>query len=305
MQLSKLVKTDTPKDILNEALIIIKMTSSTIDNDRIMSAFSKTVDLFQGRYPGYRSCNTEYHDLKHTTQSFLTMASLLHGASCNNEIFTDSLIILSLIMSLLHDSGYIQEEDDNEGTGAKHTLNHVQRSIDFVKKHGDDFGLADDEIENGGIIILCTDLSVNIKEISFPSSRIELLAKMLGAADLLAQMADRAYLEKLLFLYYEFKEAGLGGYKSEIDLLRETIGFFDFIEERLEKVLDSTDLFMDSHFTSRWNIDRNLYRVSIENQKKYLQQIFENPDLDPLEHLKRDGIVNRAIKKGAVSSRSI
>ena len=31
-------------------------------------------------------------------------------------------------------------------------------------------------------------------------------------ADLVGQMSDRAYLEKLLFLYYEFKEAGFPGY---------------------------------------------------------------------------------------------
>ena len=35
----------------------------------------------------------------------------------------------------MHDTGYIQTLDDNFGTGAKYTLQHVSRSILFMKKY--------------------------------------------------------------------------------------------------------------------------------------------------------------------------
>jgi len=126
---------------------------------------------------------------------------------------------------------------------------------------------------------------------------MEIIGKILSAADLLSQMSDRAYLEKLLFLYYEFKEAKVGDYESEVDLLRKTVGFYDIISQRFETTLNSTDRFMRLHFASRWNIHVNLYHEAIENQKKYLKQILEMPDSDARDHLKRDGIVDRIREK--------
>jgi hypothetical protein len=116
---------------------------------------------------------------------------------------------------------------------------------------------------------------------------------MLGSADLLAQMADRTYLEKLLFLYYEFKEAGIGDYESEVDLLQKTSAFYDFITQRLKTMLDETDRFMSPHFTSRWGIHANLYHVAIAKQRNYLKQILEIQDSDPRDHLRRGGIVDK------------
>ena len=120
---------------------------------------------------------------------------------------------------------------------------------------------------------------------------------MLGTADILAQMADRTYLEKLLFLYHEFKEANMGGYEGEVDLLRKTIDFYDFIAQHLETTLDATDQFMISHFASRWDIQTNLYQEAIEKQKDYLHQILGMRNSDPRDHLKRGEIVNKINKK--------
>jgi len=50
---------------------------------------------------------------------------------------------------------------------------------------------------------------------------------------------------------------------------------------------------MISHFLSRWNLPRNLYREAIDRQKNYLIKILNMPDTDPRDHLKRYGIVDR------------
>ena len=291
IQLYNLIPIDSPQAVLDEVISIHALISPEFDTAPVTSAFNMTVNLYRGKYPGYRSCNTEYHDLNHTVETFLAMARLIHGAVLDGEIFTNSHITLGLITALLHDAGYIQEEHDQEGTGSKYTTTHVQRSMEFLERHGSELGLSYEEINAGRAIILCTDLAVDISSIVFTSVKVELLGKMLGSADLLAQMADRTYLEKLLFLYPEFKEAGVGDYESEVDLLQKTLGFYDFIAQRLKTTLDATDRFMNSHFRSRWEIKENLYRVAIENQRNYLKQILEIQDSDPRDHLRRGGIV--------------
>ncbi len=293
IQLYNLLPMDSSQAVLDEVIGIYYLISPDFDAAPVVSAFNTTISLYKGKYPGYRSCNTGYHDLRHPIDTFLAMARLIHGAVLDGDTFTDRHITLGLITALLHDAGYIQEEHDMNGTGSKYTADHVQRSMDFLERHGSELGLSHEEITEGRAIILCTDLAVDISTIVFASAKVELLGKMLGSADLLAQMADRTYLEKLLFLYYEFKEAGFGDYESELDLLRKNIAFYDFIAQRLKTALGATDRFMNSHFASRWEIHVNLYHVAIERQRAYLRQILEIPDSDPRDHLKRDGIVDK------------
>ena len=293
IQLYNLIPMDSPQDVLDEAIVILDLISPDFDTAPVTSAFNMVVNLFSGKYPGYRACNTEYHDLRHTIDTFLAMVRLIHVAVLDDETFTNHHITLGLIAALLHDAGYIQEEHDTDGTGSKHAANHVRRSMDFLERHGSELGLSYDEITAGRAIILCTDLAVDISTIVFTSDKVELLGKMLGSADILAQMADRIYLEKLLFLYYEFKEAGVGDYLGEVDLLRKTVAFYDFISQRLKTTLDETDRFMGPHFTSRWGIHANLYHVAITKQKNYLKQILKNQNSDPRDHLRRGGIVDK------------
>ena len=223
----------------------------------------------------------------------IAMARLIHGAIIDGEALTPRLINVGLIATLFHDVGYIQEDEDREGTGGKYTIGHVRRGMDFLKRHGAEYGLSDEEITAGRAMILCTDVSVDMSTVSFPDAGAKLLGILLGSADILAQMADRTYLEKLLFLYYEFREGGVGDYKSEVDLLRKTVGFYDFIARRREKTADITDRFMRLHLVSRWDIHTNLYIESIERQRNYLKQIFETSGSDPRTHLKREGIVDK------------
>ena len=284
---------DSREAVFEEVLIIMEMISPAIDTSLVASAYRKTVDLYEGNFPGYRACNTDFHDLRHTIDTFLAMARLLHGAVIEGMHFTQRQISLGLIAAILHDAGYIQEEHDYSGTGAKHTINHIQRSMAFLKNHGNAYGLRDSEVSEGQVAILCTDLAIDIDSIAFPSPQTERLGKMLGTVDLLAQMADRSYLEKLLFLYHEFSEARVGDYKSEIDLLKKTVVFFDSIKQRMEISLDANDRFMVSHFKVRWNIPANLYQDAIQNQRTYLLKILNESASDPRKYLRRNGIVDK------------
>ena len=292
-QLSKLIQIDVPEAVLEEGRIILLSISPDFNVAPVEAAFTKTLSLYRGTYPGYRACNTRFHDLHHTTDTFLAMGRMLHGAVLNSKLFDEHNITVGLISALLHDAGYIQEEHDTKGTGAKYTENHIQRSMKFLQREADNFCLSDKDVDAGCAMILCSDLGVDVSNITFPSSEIELLGRILGIADLIAQMADRIYLEKLEFLYQEFKEAEVGDYKNEVDFFKKTMEFYDFIEQRQKQILDETDLFLTSHFAARWGIRKNLYSDAVENQKNYLKEILEIPNSDPRDYLKRDGIVER------------
>jgi hypothetical protein len=169
--------------------------------------------------------------------------------------------------------------------------------MDFLAQYGPVLGLTDEEIANGRVIILCTDLAVAIPSIQFSSESIALLGKLLNAADLMAQMAERIYLEKLLFLFHEFKEGNVNGFEGEVDLLRKTMGFYDVVSTRFDDVAEKADRYLRLHFTARWELDSNLYQEAILRQKNYLQEILSIPDADPRDHLRRRSVVRKVRQK--------
>ena len=286
-QLSKFVVTISPDAVLHEVCFLFNPIFGDRETQSLASVFRKVSAIFNGQHPGYKPCNTEYHDLKHTHDVFLATARIIHGATLEGFKISKGMAHRCMVAALLHDIGYLQETEDDQGTGSKYTATHVARSIEFIEEHGSELDLTDEDVGIIADMVLCTDLAVDLADIDFASPEIELLGKVLGAADLVAQMADRSYLEKLLFLYNEFKEAGIGGYESHLDLLHKTVGFYDYVDNRLKTMLGSTDRFLDAHFKFRWQVSPNPYRQSIENQHAYLKSILEIPDSDPRDHLRR------------------
>jgi hypothetical protein len=51
-------------------------------------------------------------------------------------------------------------------------------------------------------------------------------------------MANREYLERLLLLYFEFEEAGMGGFSDIHSLLEGTSAFYRITKERLDRDLN-------------------------------------------------------------------
>jgi hypothetical protein len=294
---SRLISFNSAGEVLQEVLEISSRVSSDLDTQPVRKVFDAAERLYNGGFPGYRACNTAYHDFDHAVDTFLAMARLIHGAVLDNESFDKRQIITALIAAIVHDAGYIQEKSDTRGTGARHKVNHEQRSMDFLSRHGYGFGLSAEEIEAGRSIILCTDMDADISAIPFSSARIELLGRMLGTADLMAQLAGRLYLEKLLFLYYECEEAGIGDYENEVDMLHKSVDFYDLFYERLKTSLGGADRFMRLHFASRWGIDKDLYHEVIARKKNYLRKILKMHPADPRDHLRRGGIVKKIREK--------
>jgi hypothetical protein len=282
-----------PQSVLNETRTVINMAFPHFDFKLFEGVFNDVRALFDGHYAGYQKCKVLYHDLKHTTDTLLAVARLVHGAVLNGESLSRDNVNLCLVSTMMHDTGYIQKEDDTFGTGAKYIQMHIEKSVEFMLDYFTANGFSLIDFEKCKSMLQCTGLNTKINQIKFTDEEVKVLGEILGTADLLGQMADREYLEKLLFLFREFKEGKSGEYADELDLLKKTIGFYEFTKERLLKELGGMDRYLVSHFKERWDINKDIYVVSIEKNMKYLNHILLHHENEYRSCLKRGGIVQR------------
>lgn len=279
VQFSQLVDMTSPVAVLEEVKSIFVASYHVAGFEPVRKAFADFLHLYAGRYPGYRACNTRYHDKMHSTDALLALARLMDGYNAGHKKIPARLAELGLIAAVFHDAGFIESVRDKKGTGAKYTLTHVDRGVAFVKAYFRKHGYRASDARTVANLMLCTELSLPIEKIRFSSPEEKTVGLMLGAADLLGQMASRCYLERLPILYKEFKEGHVGDYSSELDLLRKTIGFAGFIEKRLKVTLLGVDRYARLHFRNKYRINRDLYREAMEKQLAYLRDtVLKHPD---------------------------
>jgi len=299
--LADLIPRDDHDALVSEIRDTIASVRPATDFDTLEMVFHDIVRLYNGNYPGFLRCRTEYHDLRHTLNAFVAMSRLMHGYIVAGESITERNVFLGLISALMHDTGYIQTDDDHEGTGAKHTLRHIARSIHFMQRYFIDHGFSSDDYVFCKHCILCTNINARLGEIDFATEEEATAGKMLGISDLISQTSDRSYLEKLIFLYLEFVEGNVQGFENELDLLMKTIGFFDFTLKRFSTEFDSLNEYMIHHFRARWNIDADLYLLAIQKNLSYLTFLMENNRGDFQHYLRRDGILDRLSGEGRLT----
>jgi len=289
IQFEHLVYMENMQEVLAEVDQILRLVFPDFDPGPLHGIYENVLKLFEGQWPGYQKCNTQYHDLKHTLDCFLAMARLIHGGSVDGIETGEHKAHLGLVSSLMHDTGYIQPVNDMAGTGAKYTLVHIERSIGFLENYFAQNGFSREDFYLCRNCLKCTGLDVKIDQIDFSSREDEILGKMLGTADLLGQMASPRYLEKLPALFSEFIEGGVGGIGDELDFLEHTIQFWEITQKRFMMDLGHVDALMQHHFRVRWGIDRNLYREAIERHIRYLDYLLKNFRTNYHEYLGRDG----------------
>jgi hypothetical protein len=260
-----LIDTNSPAETLAEIKNILLLVDPSLDPSPIEKIYEDIIRLFNGEFPGYRASNTKYHNLEHTCSSTLAAARLIHGLHVQGQVFSPRFVQLCLIGTLFHDTGLIQTEEEVEGTGAQHTIGHEDRSIVVMEKYLNVKGFSQEDIRDCGHIIKCTELFFPLEEIPFNSEEVRTMGKILGTADLVAQMADRNYQEKLPLLFLEFQEAGMEGFESPLELFSKTEEFYRKVaRKRLTGVLEGISSAALYHFRERWQIDKNLYEESIK-----------------------------------------
>jgi hypothetical protein len=217
------------------------------DPNFVRTIFQWAIACFEGRYQDYQPIDAHYHDLEHTLQGALCMSRLLwrrHDANAQPRL-TRRFFELGMLAILMHDTGYLKKKWDTEGTGAKYTLTHVDRSIQFAGElmRGHDCPVADIlAVQN---MIRCTGVNVKLDTIQFQDELERLAGFALGTSDLLGQMAAADYVDKLPVLYSEFAEAARynegkmkagGFFASADDLMQKTPLFWEkYVRQKISR----------------------------------------------------------------------
>lgn len=272
-RLYDLTDTNSPAECMAEIKNILLLIEPPPDPSPIEKTYEDILLLFNGEFPGYRASNTRYHNLEHTSSTALATARLIHGLLVQGQVFSPRIVQLCLIAALFHDTGLIQTEEEVKGTGAQFTIGHEERSIAVMGEYLTEKGFSQEDIRDCGHMIKCTELLFPFEEIPFETEEVRTMGRVLGTADLVAQMADRDYQEKLPLLFLEFQEAGIKGFESPLELFKKTEAFYHSVaRKRMAGVLGGVVSAALHHFRERWKIDKNLYEESIKYNIRQIKE---------------------------------
>jgi hypothetical protein len=277
------VQVSSPAAVREAVLELYADTWPGAPRDTLETALRDFERLFTGQAAGYLGVDTVYHDLQHTQDVVLAMARLLAGyerSHPDGPKLGAERGLVALIIALFHDAGYIRETGEAVvANGAVFTRNHVTRSARYIAKYLPGAGLGD-WVPVATRIVHFTGYEVPLDLLRVADPRDRLAGQLLGTADMLAQMADRCYLEKCRDrLYAEFVlgdvavHAGGEGvkvlYGSGLDLLRQTPKFIaSTIENRLGKAFGHAY----RHVEALYGGD-NPYLNAIQQNVRFLEQL--------------------------------
>ncbi len=281
LHLTQIFESGMTEDPLDEILFLAGQVSSEIDQKLIRHVHHDITSIFSGTYPGYKASIHQYHDLRHTHGVVLATIRLFHGLVCDGNHLPPKTIQRALISAYFHDSGLLLQETDSAESGANYTKFHESRSIQCLHKYLKDQRVSETFCHECATIIRFTNINLEPRTPSKTSEAIQLGGKVVGTADLLAQMADRYYLESLPLLFKEHQAGGLSENKSAAELIQNTAEFYrEVIKKRLEITFDNMSIHMKTHFKERFHIDRNLYQENINKNMQYLESILDACDGD-------------------------
>ncbi len=279
---------------LSEIIDTIHRISPSHSPAAIQMGFGLVELAFEGRLPGYQNLQAPYHNRFHTLEVAVCASRLLHGLHAAGIALHPRAIDAAILAALFHDIGYLKAVSENGGTGAQFTVEHVSRSVAFVER-----GLAalDAELRRWIVdAVLATDHRMMPSNWNCATAESELAARVAATADIVGQMASREYLERLLFLYYEFREAGVGGFKDLHDLLEKTMSFYQTTRKRLFDHLGGTVDYFAWHFEAIGGERRNHYLELVDRNIAYLESVLQEDRERRLSMLKRGGIVGQALE---------
>lgn len=248
----------------------------------LRNAFDHISGLYRGEDPLLAPCDTGYHDLQHILDVTLASARLMDGHERSHKSsgrLGEELFTLGILLALFHDSGYLRKrgsEDDRHG--AEFTLIHVSRSAVLLKQYLHQVGMGN-LAETAAQVVHFTGYEVPAENIQVPEA-FRAIGNMVASADMLAQMADRCYLEKCHDrLYKEFVLAGIAQrldatgnqgvmFSSPQDLVIKTPGFYQSAKIRMNETLQGVYRMAEKHFNGQ-----NLYIEEIEKNIQFAEYV--------------------------------
>lgn len=241
---------------------------------RLAALFADVADLYAGRWSSHEACAVTYHNFGHSLNVCLAAARMLSGWNKveQAQALDGKYFQLGMAAGLFHDAGYIKNKGDHAGAGGKFTLIHVERSMEIAREYLGRKRWPAEEVDAVCRIISITDYTY-LPDLAplFTDPRLKALAQMVATADLVAQMADTDYVQRIDDLFAEFKEVykfekraalakkGTKVYKSVQEIKDGTIAFYEqFVVPTLGKLGR-----MDRYLTNFFGDGRNPYQENI------------------------------------------
>lgn len=284
------INTTDPIAVAREVRDIYENLYQKAEPGKIDQAFQDVTLLYKGEYPGYHACDTSYHDIQHVLDVTLAMARLMNGAvkASHADVLTDRLFSFGIVTALYHDCGYIRHRKDTRHTnGAEYTKTHVSRGGRFLEDYLVKLGMGD-FAPVASRTLHFTGYEVPVDKIRI-DPEFRLIGSLLGSADILAQMADRCYLEKCYDrLYPEFVSGGIARqptpsgrdqviFASGADLIYQTPRFYHSAQKRLRVDLGGYCDYVEKHFGGE-----NLYFTELDKNIEHARKIADKEDLSML-----------------------
>lgn len=232
------------------------------------------------------NCDCSYHDIHHTILVTEVGQTILHGRQLARGDLTAHQWVQAVVAMLFHDIGYLRNllpEDEQDGakinpqgervsipagaTDAFMTPYHVSRGSLFVKER-----FANDPFLDTDLIGACIEMTRFPVPKTAEYRETDTLPGLVRAADLIGQMADPQYLQKLSRLYAEFVETGEAermGFNNPGEL---RAGFPDFFYAQVQPYIgDGVAYLKRTQQGHQW----------IANLYHHLHIDVSNADLDP------------------------
>jgi hypothetical protein len=288
------IRTTDLKQVAGEVLRLYHGLYNGTPSVAIERAFSDIGRLYIGENPEYQPCDTEYHDIQHVLEVTLAMARLMDGYERSRKVTRSRVgdspalpaacFALGVTTALFHDFGYLRKRGDRRHRyGAEYTMTHVSRGSKHLRSYLPQIGLKRYACA-GAALVHYTGYERPAETIPLNDMLLRRVGHMLGTADIIAQMADRCYLEKCRDrLYPEFVLGGLayrklpGGrtqvlFNSGEDLVRKTPAFYMNAAKRLDLQLARAYEYAGRHFKGQ-----NLYLEEMQKNVRYAQAVADAP----------------------------
>ncbi len=279
------VRTTDPTSVGAEVMRVFKGLFAGAAAPELKRAFREAAGLYRGEHADYFACDTEYHDIQHVLDVTLAMARLMdgyqRGVHNGEEPLTKELFTVGALAALFHDFGYLRRRHDHRHHyGAEYTLIHVSRGATFLRRYVSALGLGDEMARLAATLVHFTGYERPAETIRISGTLPRRIGQMLGTADIIAQMADRCYLEKCRDrLFPEFVLGRMAGeargasrtlpvFASGDELVNKTPGFYQGATQRLNLQLARCYDYATRHFSGS-----NPYLDEMEKNARYAEQV--------------------------------
>jgi hypothetical protein len=286
------IRTTDPVAVGNEVMRLFHGLYAGKTSPQIERAFKDIWLLYHGEHPDYHPCDTEYHDIQHVLDVTLTTARLLDGYERSRKgdaPLPPDYFSIGVVTALFHDFGYLRRRNDHKHRfGAEYTLTHVSRGSHFLLDYFPGLGWKQYATAASQLVHF-TGYERKVDTIRLDEPLLRRVGEIIGTADIIAQMADRCYLEKCRDrLYPEFVLGGLTRRKqpdgrivtvfdSGNDLVLKTPGFYFNAMKRLDEQLNRAYVYAETHLGGQ-----NVYLDEMDKNVRYAQVMATATDRDPL-----------------------